>query len=419
MSENANITVYGALWCPDCKRAKKFLNEQRVSYKWIDIEQNPEAQKVVQDYNNGKQIIPTIVFEDASILVEPSNAELAKKLGLPMVAKSKFYDLIIVGGGPAGLTTAIYAAREGIETLVIERSTLGGQAGVTEQLDNYPGFSKGVRGATFAQELTEQAKRFDVEILPAQDIVEVSLTEAKDGHKHPFVKTGTGEVYEGIAVVLATGSDYKRLEVAGEEDFIGAGVHFCATCDGPFYKGKEILVIGGGNSAAEETIGLSKFGSKVTLLVRNDKINASKVIIDKLNNLKNVEVRYNTEVKMFKGKNRLQAIEVENNKSGEKSEETPAGVFVFIGLNPNSDFLKNSQVALDERGFISTDKTLMTNLEGIFAAGDVRAGSTKQVASAVGEGATVALMVREYLKEHVEMYDKAKTVENDTSCLVG
>lgn len=417
-TEGAKITVYGALWCPDCKRAKKFLNEQRVAFNWVDIEQNPSAQKTVQDYNEGKQIIPTIVFEDGSILVEPSNAELAQKLGLQMVAKSGFYDLIVVGGGPAGLTTAIYAAREGIETLVIERSTLGGQAGVTEQIDNYPGFSKGIKGAQFAEELGAQARRFGVEILPAQDIVDVGVTDAKDGGGHPYVKTVTGEKYEGTAVVIATGSDYRRLGVDGEEDFIGAGVHFCATCDGPFYKGKEIFVIGGGNSAAEESIGLSKFGSKVTLLVRGDKISASKVIIDKLNNLPNVEIRYNTEVKAFKGNGRLKVIELENNKSGEKAEENPAGVFVFVGLNPNTTFLKESAIKLDDRGFIVTDKTLMTNLSGIFAAGDVRAGSTKQVASAVGEGATVALMVREYLKEHEEMYDHAKMVEEDTSCMV-
>lgn len=424
--EQAPITVYGALWCPDCKRAKKFLNEQRVKFNWVDIENNEEAQKIVQDYNDGKQIIPTIVFSDNSILVEPSNAELATKLGLQSEAKNKFYDLIVVGGGPAGLTAAIYAAREGIETLVIERSSLGGQAGVTERLDNYPGFSKGITGAAFANELSEQAQRFGVEILPAQEVIEIGTedvvepnhahADAKDDHR--YVKTAAGKIYGATAVLLAPGSTYKRLDVEGEEDFIGAGVHFCATCDGPFYRGKELFVIGGGNSAAEEGIFLTRFGSKVTLLVRGEKLAASKVIVDKVNSLPNMEVRYNTEVKAFKGKTKLTDITIQDNKTGQSRDEAAAGVFVFVGLKPNTEFLKDSpKIKLDERGFIKTDKSLETSLSGVFAAGDARTGSTKQVASAVGEGATAALMIREYLKEHQEQADSAAVIEADTSCL--
>jgi thioredoxin reductase (NADPH) len=423
-NEKSQIVLYGAVWCPDCKRSKKFLNEQRIPYTYIDIEQQPEAQKIVQDYNDGKQIIPTIVFPDNSILVEPSNAELARKLGLQSLAKNKFYDLIIVGSGPAGLTAAIYAAREGIDTLVIERSGVGGQAGVTEQLENYPGFSKGISGAAFADELGEQARRFGVEILAAQEVVEVGAADmleyTPDGHagEHRYVKTAGGDMYYATVVLLAPGSSYRRLGVEGEEDFIGAGVHFCATCDGPFYKGKEIFVIGGGNSAAEEGIFLSKFGSKVTLLVRKDKLAASKVIIDKVESLPNMEVRYHTEVKAFKGKHsRLEAVTLYNNKTGETWDETVGGVFVFIGLDPNTAFLQTSQaIKLDERNFISTSRTLETSLSGVFAAGDARAGSTKQVASATGEGATAALMIREYIKEHEDLADRASLVEKDTSC---
>ncbi len=420
------IIVYGAPWCPDCKRAKKFLYEQRITFSWIDIEGNLEAQQIVQDHNDGKQIIPTIFFPNGTILVEPTNAEIAKTLGLQTLAKNKFYDLIVVGSGPAGLTAAIYAAREGIETLVIERSGVGGQAGVTERLDNYPGFSKGITGAAFAEELAEQARRFGVEILPAQEVVEVGTDDLMEvGHRHTgpddghrYVKTESGDIYGATAILLTPGSSYKRLGVDGEEDFIGAGVHFCATCDGPFYKGKEIFVIGGGNSAAEEGIFLTKFGSKVTLLVRGDKLAASKVIVDKVNSLPNMEVRYNTEIKAFKGNGRLASVTVEDNKTGDRQEEQPGGVFVFVGLNPNTAFLKNSAaIKLDERGFITTNRTLETSLSGIFAAGDARAGSTKQVASAVGEGATAALMVREYLKEHDEQANRAGIVEADTSCM--
>src|SRR6478672_7987444 len=164
------VTVYGATWCPDCKRAKQFLGEQRVHYNWVDIEQQPESVAFVEGVNNGKRIIPTIVFDDQSILVEPSNAELAAKLGLQTRARMSYYDLIVVGGGPTGLTTALYGAREGLDVLVIERSALGGQAGVTERLDNFPGFPEGVSGAEFADRLRRQAERFGVEILSAQDV---------------------------------------------------------------------------------------------------------------------------------------------------------------------------------------------------------------------------------------------------------
>lgn len=301
-----------------------------------------------------------------------------------------------------------------METLVIERSGTGGQAAVTERLDNYPGFSKGITGAAFADELTEQAKRFGVEILQAQEVVEIGVDgEGQAGHEgdHHYVKTGNGDVYCATALVVALGTNYKRLGVEGEEDFIGAGVHFCATCDGPFYKGREIMVVGGGNSAAEEAIGLSKFGSKVTLLVRKEQLAASKVIIDKLNSISNVEVRYNTQIQAFRGEGHLESVTVLNNLNNETYEEKPAAVFVFVGLTPNTGFLKDSAIKMDERGFITTSRTLETSIRGIFAAGDCRAGSTKQVASAVGEGATVALMVREHLKEHDEMVDRAHLVE--------
>ncbi len=167
---DANITVYGAPWCPDCKRSKQFLGEQRVPYNWVDIDQDEEGRRYVQQANNGRQIIPTILFEDGSTLVEPSNAELAAKLGISPKARREFYDLVVVGGGPSALTAALYAAREGIETLIIERSGIGGQAGTTEMIENYPGFSRGIGGAELADEMRAQAERFDVEILPAQAV---------------------------------------------------------------------------------------------------------------------------------------------------------------------------------------------------------------------------------------------------------
>src|SRR5438067_5249776 len=258
-----NLTVYGAPWCSDCKRAKKFLGEQRVHYEWVDVEQNAEGLALVERVNDGKRIIPTIVFDDGSTLVEPSNAELAAKLGLQTRARLSYYDLIIVGGGPTGLTTALYAAREGLEVLVIEKSGLGGQVGVTERLENFPGFPEGIAGGEFADRLTLQARRFGAELLQAQEVTGLRM-EAESR----YVTTADGNEYGARAVLIATGSTYRRLGVPGEDELIGAGVHFFATCDGPFYKEQPVAVIGGGNSAAEESLFLTRFVNKVTILVR-------------------------------------------------------------------------------------------------------------------------------------------------------
>jgi thioredoxin reductase (NADPH) len=390
-----NIKLYGTNWCSDCKRSKRFLGEQRIRYDYINIEEDLEGQAFVQKVQNGGLTIPTIVFDDGSILVEPSNAELATKLGLETRAKRQFYDLVIAGGGPTALTTAIYAARDGFDVLVIERSGLGGQAGITECLDNYPGFPEGVTGAEFAERIIEQAKRFGVELLSAQNVVRI----ANDERDH-VVYTDSGHEYCGNAVLIATGSTYKRLGVPGEDDYIGAGVHFCATCDGPFYKVREVAVIGGGNSAVEEAAFLTRFSPKVTILARGSELTANKLSADKALNSPQIEVRFNTQVVEFKGqKNHLDTVVVKNNKTGETEELHVPGVFVFIGLKPNSKPFSDI-VKLDDQGFILTGMDFQTSTEGIFAAGDVRAGSTKQLVSAAGEGAAAAIAIREHLRGH-------------------
>ena len=391
----SNIKLYGTNWCSDCKRSKRFLGEQRIRYDYINIEEDLEGQAFVQKAQNGGLTIPTIVFDDGSILVEPSNAELATKLGLETRAKRQFYDLVIAGGGPTALTTAIYAARDGFDVLVIERSGLGGQAGITECLDNYPGFPEGVTGAEFAERIIEQAKRFGVELLSAQNVVRI----ANDERDH-VVYTDSGHEYCGNAVLIATGSTYKRLGVPGEDDYIGAGVHFCATCDGPFYKVREVAVIGGGNSAVEEAAFLTRFSPKVTILARGSELTANKLSADKALNSPQIEVRFNTQVVEFKGqKNHLDTVVVKNNKTGETEELHVPGVFVFIGLKPNSKPFSDI-VKLDDQGFILTGMDFQTSTEGIFAAGDVRAGSTKQLVSAAGEGAAAAIAIREHLRGH-------------------
>ena len=411
MSE-PQITVYGAYWCPDCRRSKQFLGEHQIPYNWVDIEQDPAGEQLVIARNEGKRIIPTIVFADGTALVEPSNAALAAKLGLKTTASRSHYPVVIVGGGPAGLTAALYTAREGIDTLVIERAAVGGQAAATEKLDNLPGFPESIPGIEFANRLRQQATRFGVEILQAQDVVNV--------HSHDnyhCVDTGDGSEYSAEAVIIATGSRYRRLGVPGESDYIGAGVHFCATCDGPFYKGKHVAVIGGGNSAAEESLLLTKFADRVTLLVRGDSFKASQVIQESVLGDPKIEVQWQTQVEGFVGaKSKLTGLQLKNNQSGEQRELTVDGAFIFIGLDPNTGFLGDSPIRRDQWGFLITGHDLVhdgnrpagyekrepslleTSVPGIFAAGDVRAGSTKHVASATGEGATVALLVREYLK---------------------
>ena len=389
----AKITVYGAPWCPDCTRSKQFLGEQRVLYNWVDIDQDEAGRRYVQQVNDGKQIIPTIVFEDESILVEPSNAELAEKLGINPQASRPYFNLIVIGGGPAGLTAAMYAAREGIETLIIERSGVGGQAGVTERIDNYPGFPQGIRGAQLADQMREHAERFGVEILPAQSVTSVgTMGDIK------VVKTESGDDYCADAVLIATGSRYRRLNVPGEDDLIGAGIHFCATCDGPFYKGEEMLVVGGGNSGFEEGLFLTKFATKITILEVGDRPRASQILQDQVEKNPNIEVRTNTTVQEFKGDGKLSGVVVKNLKTDEVEELHPAATFIFIGLDPNTSFLKDS-IELDQWGFVQTSQQFETSVPGIYAAGDVRGGSTKQITGAVGEGTTAAMMIRHYLEK--------------------
>ena len=386
------ITVYGTSWCSDCKRTKKFFGEQRVHYAFIDIDSDPAGLKVVEQINHGKQIIPTITFEDGTTLVEPSNAQLAEKLGLQTKAKCPFYDLIVVGAGPAGLTAALYAAREGIDTLVIDRAGIGGQIGVTERLDNFPGFPDGITGGELADRFGRQAERFGVEILSAQEVTAIGVDA-----EYRFVRTADGAEYRSWAVLLALGSTYRRLGIPGEEDFIGSGVHFCATCDGPFYRDEEVLVIGGGNSAGEESIFLTKFARHVTIVSRGPQLTASKAVIEKIGEQPDIDVRYNCVPEEFKGDTRLRSVVLRDTRTGELQEVHPSGVFVFIGLSPNTELVKGL-VDLDERGFVTTDIGLQTSIPGIFAAGDCRTGSTKQAASAAGEGAAAALSLRRYVE---------------------
>jgi thioredoxin reductase (NADPH) len=332
------------------------------------------------------------VFPDGSFLAEPSNDELADRIGLSRVASEKEYDLVIVGGGPTGLTTSIYGARENAKVLIVEKSAPGGQAGVTERFDNYPGFPDGVGGAELAERMTQQALRYGVEILQAVGATRI----ARDG---PMMRVdlSTGDFVLAPAVLVASGSTYRRTDAEGEADLIGAGIHFCATCDGPFYRGaKDLTVVGGGNSGLEEGLFLTQFADHVTVIQAMANLTANKLLQEKVLNHPKMSVLLETSVKSFNANEsgKLESISVTCN--GTEAKHATTAAFIFIGLDPNTSFLENS-LNVDERGFIVTDNNFRTSVDGIFAAGDVRSGSTKQIASAVGEGAAVAIQIRYYL----------------------
>lgn len=394
MNGSQQIIVYGTTWCPDCKRAKQFFGEHRVQYTWVDIDRDPDSARYVEEINQGFRSIPTIIFPDGSKLVEPSNAELAEKLNLQTQASRTFYDVIIIGGGPTGLSAAIYTSREGLDTLVIERAALGGQAGITQVLDNFPGFDEGISGEEFARRLANQARRFGSELLEATDVSGIR----RDG-QYICVGTSSGDEYGAKAVLLATGSRYRRLDVPGESELIGVNVHFCATCDGAFYQGKDVLVVGGGNSGFEEGLFLTRFANSVKIVEFLPEVKASAILQEKVYGREDMTVVTNHAVKEFKvGEgNKLAGVLVENRETGEVETWDADGVFVFIGLSPNTDFLP-AEIDRDRWGFVKTDRTLMSSMRGIFAAGDVRENSTKQAAAAAGEGVTAALMIREYLQ---------------------
>ena len=388
----AELKVYGAPWCPDCRRSKAFLSEHRLDYDWIDIDQDAGALAYVEELQNGGRSIPTVILPSGDTLIEPSDEELAQALGIQVRPQRQFYDLAIIGGGPAGLAASIYAAREGIDTVVIERSALGGQAGLTNRIDNYPGFPDGVDGDDLMSKFVAQARRFGVELLSAVGAAEIDISSDVQ------VTLSNGDRVGAHAVILTPGSTYRRLGVPGEDDLIGTSVHFCSTCDGPFYAGaQQLAVIGGGNSALEEGLYLTQFADQVHIIHRGDQLSGSAVLQEKVQSHPQIELSLNTSVSSMQSNGKLSALTLQ---SGDGPVQTnPDGVFVFIGLQPNTDFLRGV-VDLDERGFIQTDDRFQTSVESIYAAGDARAGSTKQLGAAVGEGITALMMTREYLRAH-------------------
>lgn len=305
----------------------------------------------------------------------------------------KIRDVVMIGAGPSALAAAVYTTREDIDTVLYEKSIIGGLAAITDKVDNYPGFPEGIEGLKLAEQLQQQAERFGAQI----DLGDVSAIRDDGEFKTVIVDD---EEVKAKTVLIATGSDYKKINVPGEQEYYGRGVHYCATCDGAFYRDKKIVVVGGGNSAVQEAIFLTRFTSHIDMVVRSE-IRASEVLqhdLEKYTESGQITVHLNTstkEITAIDGK--VNAVKVV--KDGEELTIDTNGVFIFVGLKPNTGFLQGGGIELDEQGLIKTDEHLATNIPGVYASGDVRSGATMQIASAVGEGATAALSIREYLDE--------------------
>jgi len=305
------------------------------------------------------------------------------------------YDAIIIGGGPAGLTAGIYLSRARMNTLLIEKALPGGQAVLTEIIENYPGFPEGVGGPELMQKMEEQAIRFGLKI-EYGEAVEVSIINHKE-NKIKIVKINN-QKYHALAIILTSGAEASKLGIPGEEKLRGRGVSYCATCDAPFFKDQKIVVIGGGDTAIEEALYLTKFVREVTLIHRRDRLRATEILQERVLANKKINFAWDSMVTKILGKEKVEGVLIQNKKTGEKKEIFCQGVFIFVGYIPNSKFLKDL-VKLDQKGYILTDDNMMTSQEGIYACGDVRKKILRQVVTACGEGATAAFAAQKYIEE--------------------
>ena len=408
------IRLAGTLWSPSSHNVKEFLARSQIPYKWLDIERDSEARELVESSAEGRTRLPVLFFPDGSTLVDPDLRTLADKVGLTTQAEQPFYDLIIIGAGPAGLAAGVYGASEGLRTVVIEKDVAGGQAGTSARIENYLGFPKGVSGADLMRRAATQVQRLGAEILTAQEVTGVQVEGP-----YKIVTLGDGTELRSHALLIATGVKVRELDVPGIEPFVGGSVYYgAATSEAAYYQGAKVFVIGGANSAGQGAMSLSRFASEVTILVRADSLkeSMSQYLIDQIDRTENITLKTNTQVTAVAGTDRLESITVKNNVTGETETEPAAAIFIFIGAVPHSDIVEGI-VERTEAGFIPTGQELIrdgrrpknwklrrdpflleTSVPGIFAAGDVREGVIRRVASAVGEGAVSLSFVHKYLE---------------------
>jgi thioredoxin reductase (NADPH) len=405
------IRVAGTLWSLSSHEVKDFLTRHQIPYQWLDIEKDAEARRLVEGVTS-KTKLPVIFFPDGMQLIEPDLKVLADKVGLQTRAALPFYDIVIIGSGPAGLAAAVYAGSEGYKCLVIEKSAPGGQAGSSPKIENYLGFPTGISGDDLTRRAVSQAKRFGVEMLSAQEAVQIGVKEA-----YRIVRLLDGSEISCHAVLMATGASFHTLRMPGAESLTGAGIYYgAAYTEAIHYKDQHVFVVGGANSAAQGALYLSRFASKVTVLIRGRQPTASKYLVDALNDNEKIELLLDTDLIEVKGRNTLEQIVFKNTRTGEMQTCGAAAMFVFIGVQPQSRIVSNL-VLCSPKGYIYTGPDLMvdkkppqgwtlerdpflleTSVPGIFAAGDVRYGTNHRVASAVGEGAIAYALIKEYLK---------------------
>jgi len=406
------IRVLGTLWSPDSHTMKDFLSRNQIPYQWLDVEKHEDGKRLLEALN-GRQTLPVAVFPDGDVLVNPAIIELAEKCGLQTKPTRPFYDLIIIGGGPAGLAAAVYGGSEGLRTVLLEKQATGGQAGTSSMIENYLGFPRGLSGADLARRATTQAKRFGVEIL----ISEVMGVHTEDSYR--YVRLNDGSELSCHALVISTGVSLRTLDIPGIDRLAGAGVYYgAALTEAVHYKGQDVLVVGGANSAGQGAMFFSRYARKVYLCIRGDSLEErmSSYLVDQIRATKNIQLLLGTEVEEVKGEQRLESVLLRNKESGKHKELPVAAMFIFIGATAHTDML-GGLVERDPEGFILTGRDIIrngrrpgswrldrdpfpmeTSVPGIFAAGDVRHQSIKRVASAVGEGAVTVALIHQYLK---------------------
>jgi thioredoxin reductase (NADPH) len=408
------IRVVGNRWSPQSHQVKDFLARNQVPYQWLDIELDEEAKQLVTfAESSDRQELPLVLFPDGVRLVQPTNLEIAGKIGLQTQADRPFYDLVIVGGGPAGLAAAVYGASEGLDTVMIEREAPGGQAGSSSRIENYLGFPVGLSGADLARRAVTQARRFGVEILTPQEVKRVRVQDS-----YRIVELGDGNEISCHVLLIATGVSYRRLNIPGSEKLSGAGVYYgAAMTEAIACNGEDVYLVGGANSAGQAAMYFARYARKVIMLVRGESLatSMSQYLIDQIAATPNIQVCNHCSVVEVKGDGHLEAITIANSSTGSKETVPAKSLFIFIGASPQTDWIEGL-VERDPQGFILTGPNLMqdskrprgwtldrdpflleTNVPGIFAAGDVRYGSVKRVASGVGEGAIAVQFIHRYL----------------------
>ncbi|MEO8356240.1 MAG: FAD-dependent oxidoreductase [Chloroflexota bacterium] len=405
------IRVAGTLWSLGCHQAKDFLTRHQIPYQWLDIEKDSNARRLVEDVSSDIKL-PVVFFPDGTVLIEPGLQELADKVGLQTRASLPFYDLVVIGSGPAGLAASVYAGSEGLRCLVIEKAAPGGQAGSSPKIENYLGFPTGISGDDLARRAVLQAKRFGVEILSAQEATQIIVKDA-----YRIVRLSNDMEISCHAVLVATGASFHILNMPGADSLTGAGIYYgAAYTEAMNYKDQNVFVAGGANSAAQGALYLSRFACKVTVLVRGPQLTASKYLVDAMRANGKIEILADTDLIGLQGSNTLEQIVIKDTKSGKVQTLDAQALFVFIGVRPQSKVVSDLVMCSDS-GYIFTGADLMldnkpphgwtlerapflleTSVPGIFAAGDVRYGTNHRVASAVGEGAIAYALIKEYLK---------------------